>query len=242
MTNYYLRMDDVGASTKKYEVYSNKRFGNFLFFKYLNYFKAWGVYDELSSIMWEKIINILKKNDSKLTVGITASWVERSGNLVPFYEKFPKQAHILSIASKEGYVEIANHGLTHCVVGKHLPRLFSSNRKYHREFWSSLPRDIHFEHLEKSQNLFKNWLGTAPNTLIPPGNVMSIDTINAAEKYGIKVINCTQNISHNSDIRIINDERVIPFHDRELSLYGVDWLERLISAHKGSSAGFLRDI
>ena len=41
MDKIVFRMDDVGASTKLYEVYSNKYFGN-LFLKRMKYFKAWG--------------------------------------------------------------------------------------------------------------------------------------------------------------------------------------------------------
>ena len=40
MEKIVLRMDDVGASTKHFEVYSKKIFGNFLFLKYLPYFRA----------------------------------------------------------------------------------------------------------------------------------------------------------------------------------------------------------
>jgi len=126
-----LRIDDIGASTKRYEVYSKKMFGNFLFLKYLPGFKAWGPYDEMDDAQWQKVLDLLIKYSAKLTVGITASWVDRDGDLVPFPEKFPVQAGVIKQGWKEGLLEIASHGLTHCVLGKHLPRFFSSNRKYH---------------------------------------------------------------------------------------------------------------
>ena len=126
------------------------------FLKYLPWFKAWGPYDEMNDAQWQKVLDLLIKYSAKLTVGITASWVDKDGDLVPFPEKFPAQAHILKQGWKEGLLEIANHGLTHCVVGKHLPRLFSSNRKYHREFWDWVPREIHFDHLENPRPYFKS--------------------------------------------------------------------------------------
>ena len=64
-----LRMDDVGASTKKYEVYSKKIFGNFLFLKRLKYFKAWGPYRELNEFEWNDILKLLYNFNCKLTVG-----------------------------------------------------------------------------------------------------------------------------------------------------------------------------
>ena len=124
MSRIALRMDDVGASTKHFEVYSKKMFGNFLFLKYLSFFRAWGVYEEISSEMWQEIFQTLEENDAKLTIGVTATWVERDGTLVPFPEKFPLQADLLKAAEEDGIIEIANHGLTHCVVGNHLPKPF----------------------------------------------------------------------------------------------------------------------
>ena len=49
-----LRMDDVGASSKKFNVYSKSRIGNFLFLKKIKPFKAWGPYEEISTEQWKK--------------------------------------------------------------------------------------------------------------------------------------------------------------------------------------------
>ena len=163
-----LRMDDVGASTKHFEVYSKIPFGNFLFLKYLPFFRAWGVYREIDSELWSEIFDFLVKENAKLSIAITASWVEKDGRLVPFPEKFPKESKLIKEALRENIIEISNHGLTHCVVGKHQPRLFSSNRKYHREFWDWLPQEIHNQHIERSQKIFEEWLGESPKILCPP--------------------------------------------------------------------------
>jgi len=231
MKSIYLRIDDIGASTKKFEVYSKNRFANILFLKYLKAFRAWGPYQELSSNEWEQAFEVLNKYNAKLTVGITAAWVEKDSTLVPFPEKYPKQAELLKYASESGLIEIANHGLTHCVVGRHLPHLFTSNRTYHREFWDWIPRDVHFEHLENSQKIFNDWLGILPSTLIPPGNVYSSDTLDAAEKNGIKIINSYMNLNLKSKAKIVNDDSIDAFHDRELVLYGVEWLEQKIKSY-----------
>ena len=227
-------MDDVGASTKHFEVYSKVYLGNFLFLKYLKGFRAWGVYDEISPGGWNHIFNLISKYDAKITIGITATWVEKNNDLIPFYDKYPKQAKILKDASKDNLIEIANHGLTHCVVGKHLPRLFSSNRTYHREFWDWIPRDIHFQHLERSQKIFSDWLGFKPSTLIPPGNVYSSDTLDAAEQNGIKIINSYLKLKKKSKIKVINDSQIDAFHDREIVLEGIEYLKDKLDFYKNS--------
>ena len=230
-----LRIDDIGASTKQFEVYSKHWFGNFLFLKYLPGFQAWGPYGEMKYAQWKKVLDLLTKFSAKLTVGITASWVERDGQLVPFPEKFPAQAGVIRQGCEEGLLEIANHGLTHCVVGKHLPRLFSSNRKYHREFWDWVPREIHFEHLEKSQTIFQEWLREKPTTLIPPGNVYSVDTLAAAEKNGIARINSYIDHGVESSVRIINNDQIDSFHDREIVLEGIGWLEKKLNSYSSDT-------
>ena len=229
MKKIILRMDDVGACTKKYEVYSKYRIGNILFLKYLKPFKAWGPYKELTEDEWEQIFLILSKYNAKITVGITATWVDEKNQLIPFHKRFPNQALKLKEGIKNNLIEVANHGLTHCVVGKHLPRLFSSNRKFHREFWDYLDQGLHNNHVQDSQKIFEDWLGEKPISFIPPGNVYSKKTVNSLKNSDILIINSTQKINTQyGKIKYVNEENVIPFHDREISLYGVKWLEDII--------------
>lgn len=242
MKKIALRMDDVGASTKLYEVYSKIPLGNFLFLKYLRPFKAWAPYQELSADQWKNIIDILDKYNAKLTVGITASWVNKDSSSVPFPEKFPNQAELIKDAYMSGLLEVANHGLTHCVVGKHLPRLFTSNRKYHREFWDWLPQEIHDEHILKSQDIFNSWLGLNLKVLIPPGNVYSEKTLSAAESNGIKMINSSVIMENKTNVVITDETFVDPFHDREISLMGVGWLEKKIKKHKEKEFKFVGEL
>ena len=219
MNKIAFRMDDVGASTKQFEVYSKSFIGNFLVLKYFPPFKAWAPYDEISSDMWEKIIDILTREKIKMTVAVTASWVDAKNNLTPFPEKFPKQAKVIKEALKGNLIEIANHGLTHCVVGKHLPGLFSSNRKFHREFYEYLPKELIKNHLDESQKILEDYFEEKIMTLVPPGNVCSQFTEEYANKIGLI------NISAKND-------NVFAFHDREISLYGIPWLVSKINDHK----------
>ncbi len=228
MKKIALRIDDIGASSKKYEVYSNYPFCNFLFIKYIYPFKAWGPYNELTEDEWKKIFDILVKYNAKLTVGITSSWVTEKNELIPFYEKFPNQSEILKNAQKNGLIDIANHGNLHCVLGKHLPLPFSSNRKYHREFWDYLEYDVHDKNLKNSQNILNNWLGYKPKLLIPPGNVYSIKTVKAALKYSIEYINSYNTIPYQR-IKIINNNNVFAFHDKDIkAINGFSWLNKNI--------------
>ncbi len=236
-------MDDIGASTKRYEVYSKFFLGNILFLKYYPPFQAWGPYQEISVQKWKKVFEILCKYNAKLTIGVTASWVEKDGSLTPFPDKFPEQSELLRSASEQGIVEIANHGLTHCVVGRHLPRRFSSNRQFHREFWDWIPRETHFKHMQKSQEIFQDWLGYRATTLIPPGNVFSVDTLEAASSFGIDLINSYINLPvENDNVKIVNDSNIDAFHDREVELYGVEWLEHKIKSYSNREFGLLREI
>ncbi len=237
-----LRMDDIGASSKLFEVYSKNLFGNILFLKYLEPYRAWGPYEELNSDEWCKIIDLLIKHKSKLTVGITASWVDKSGDLIPFPEKFPKQAKLLKHAMYENIIEIANHGLSHCIIGKHLPHYFTSNRIFHREFWNWLPREIHFTHLKKSQQILQEWLGKNTISFIPPGNVYSYDTIEAAFKNRIEIINANKILYTKLPIKIRDLTNVIPFHDREIKLNGMQWFENLIINNVDNEHLFVREL
>ena len=244
MKKIALRIDDIGASTKKFEVYSKIPGGNFLFLKYMKPFKAWARYRELTGQDWISIFKILEDFNAKLTVGITAAWVEKNSSLIPFPIRFPDEAAVLKEGLKKGLIEIANHGLTHCVVGKHRPRLFQSNRIFHREFWDWLPTKTHYEHLLKSQDIMQNFFATEIVTLIPPGNVYCKATVEAAKKCNIQIINCQmlKNTQY-PGIRCLSNDNVIAFHDRELVLNGIDWLKiKLSELPDSTSYCFIKEL
>ena len=223
------RIDDIGASSKEFEQYGKWKIGNFWFLKRVKPFKKWGHYKELTKQEWVSFLAVFEQNNIKLTIAITAAWVEKDSSLTPFPQKFPEEASILKQASLDGKVEIANHGLTHCVVGKHLPKFFGSNRKFHREFWSELPQEIHDEHILKSQEILENFFEKPITVFVPPGNIWSYKTYLALLKTNIKKVVANQYMQDSQEtmegIKFINDEKgFFCFHDKELKEKGVKWL------------------
>ena len=79
----------TGSKFKMGNIYSKKFFGNFFFLKKMSQFKAWGPYNEIEPNKWEEIFDYIGENNFKLTLAITASWVDEKSNLIPFYDKFP---------------------------------------------------------------------------------------------------------------------------------------------------------
>jgi hypothetical protein len=229
-----LRIDDIFASTKLYEVYGREDifFSNLLFLKYIPGLRRRLPYREITAAEWEELLEIFAENKVKVTLGITATWVEENGSLTPFFEKFPEESKVLKRGLGEGIFEIANHGYTHCVVGKHLPRLFSSNRKFHREFWDWVPVNVHQEHMRRSQELISEYFGKPAVTFIPPGNVWTKDTEKYAFDYGIKFLASRETLCptgrRSNGLIYVGDSNTIAFHDREIVLNGIGWLESLV--------------
>jgi len=244
-----LRLDDVGAASKQHEVYGITRIpfgpvtlpfpGNVLFLKYMPPIKRWAPYAELTAAQWEEILTALAAAGARLTVAVTAGWVERDGRVVPFPVKFPDQARALRGGRERGLLEIANHGYTHCVLedGLFRPRLFSGNRPYHREFYDWLPEDVHREHLRAAQDILGSWFGVTIETLVPPGNVLSAKTVRSAPAVGIRFISRAGGApgGETSGVTFVDDTRVVPFHDRDLVRRGMRFLSGQLTAHAGAT-------
>ena len=248
-----LRLDDVGASTKRYEVYShhvlrlwklNLWYGNWLFLKYLPPFKMWGPYREMKEREWLCLYELLENYQAKLTVAVTAAWVESETNLIPFPKKFPSEAAILKEGVEQGLIEIANHGLTHCVLKNNLfrPKLFSSNRKYHREFWDWISPEIHEKHIARSKKILEDFFKVNVITFVPPGNNFADFTIEIVKRYGFQYISCQTPKRMSKGIAIVGDEQVLPFHDREIVLHGVQWFREILEKNANSEFCFVRDL
>ncbi|MFH0853282.1 MAG: DUF2334 domain-containing protein [bacterium] len=235
------RIDDVGASTKRFNQYGKKRFylhkilyfyfplANLWFFKRIKPFRTWGPYPEVSSDTWEKVIELFKRNSIVPIISVTAAWVDEKSNLIPFNKKFSAQAKVLKDAFKRGEIIIANHGLTHCVVGKHLPRLLYSNREFHREFWPYLDQTVHEQHITQSQKILEEYFEKPITIFVPPGNVWSIKTYNSLKKTNIKKIICNRYMIDSdvklNDIEFIDDRRgCFLLHDRDLHFHDQKWL------------------
>ena len=228
------RIDDIGASTKLYNQHAKEKwrffpFANFWFFKIVEPFRGWAKYEELTAFEWNKFLDIFNEYNIRPIIAVTACWVEKDGRPVPFPEKFPEQAAVLKKALKDDKIEIANHGLTHCVVGRHRPKFWGSNRRYHREFWPWLPKDVHEEHIVKSQGILESYFESKINILVPPGNVWSTKTCEAMKGTNLDTVLCNRNMMDSDkcdcEIKFVDDRYgYFNFHDRELKLYGGEWL------------------
>jgi len=220
-----LRIDDIGASSKLYNQYSWFKLANIGPLKRFWPFKSWGPYKELTVDDWEQLIPLFKKLEIRPIIAITACWVEKDGTLTPFSKKFPEIAACLKNAAQNGFITIANHGLTHCVLGHHYARFWGANRVFHREFWPWLPAEIHQTHIQRSQEILETYFG--PITIfVPPGNVWSIKTYQALRSTSIKTIIANRYMPDStaplSDIEYVDDRNnFIVLHDRDIIGKGI---------------------
>lgn len=232
-----LRLDDVGAASKRHEIYGMTRIpvgrwsvpfpGNFLFLKYVPPIRRWGSYRELRAAEWERMLIALEAAGSRMTVAVTAGWVERDGRIVPFPTKFPDAAAMLREGVRAGRLEIANHGYTHCLLagGAFRPKLFSGNRQFHREFYDWLPETIHRDHLRRAQTILQEFFVQRVLTLVPPGSLLSPKTISAAVETGLRYLSCRNAQAWNGmrGLTAAHDSRVTAIHDRDVVRSGVEW-------------------
>ncbi|NMC51673.1 DUF2334 domain-containing protein [Candidatus Kuenenbacteria bacterium] len=241
------RIDDIGASTKYYNQWGKKSFTwrgiTYFYFPWANYgflkrvwpFRGWAKYEELTAEDWRKYLKIFEDNGIVPIVSIAATWVDENSNLTPFPEKFPAEAAMLKQAADKELITIANHGLTHCVVGNHLPYSRYSNRKMHREFWPDLPSSLHREHILESQKILENYFGRSIEIFVPSGNVWSIKTYEALKETNIKKVIANRYMLDSNKqmvgIEFIQDEDFVRLHDRDLKLRSRKWLIKKIKAN-----------
>ncbi len=237
-----LRLDDVGAASKRHEVYGVTRLrvgaaalpfpGNFLFLKYVPPIKRWGPYRELSAGEWERALEALATVGARMTVAVTAGWVGEDGAVTPFPRKFPAAASVLREGVRRGLLEVANHGYTHCVLrdGRFRPRLFAGNRAAHREFYDWLPPETHRAHLARAQDILQAYFDQPVVTFVPPGNVFARATLEAALEAGIRYVSCLEpgRLGPVGGLTWVTGADVLALHDRDLVLGGVDALRRAL--------------
>jgi len=247
-----LRIDDIGASAKRYEIYARRDLslgplyvpGDFLFLKALPPFRAWGPYREMRPHEWIKVFELLTEFGAVLTVGVTAAWVNWDASLTPFPRKFPEEAAVLREGLGAGLIEIANHGLTHCVLENYAfrPAWRHGNRKAHREFWEHIPLRVQEDHLRRSQDILNETFGVDVVTFVPPGNVFTEATLEIAARYGLRVLSCETSLDSHPAMCVVGSDHVLAFHDREIVVEGVGWLRTLLEQHQGSEFCLVRDL
>ena len=186
----------------------------------------WGPYQELK--MENRIFNFSHISEEKILAVAITGWISNDNKLTPFNERFPDQAKFLKEANDLGLIKILT-GLSHCVIGLHMPNPISSNG-YHREFVDWLPEFIHKKHILLSQEILENWLGNPVSILAPPGNDYSFKTVRACEDTNIKYIHSSRNfVPENSSISFLDSRKCICFHDREVKLYGKKYIQKLLN-------------
>ncbi len=243
-----VRIDDIGASTKHFNQWGKKRFSyrgwTYFYFPWANYwflkriwpFKGWAKYDELTADEWQKYLKIFEGNGIKPMVAITASWVDEKSNLIPFPIKFPGEAAVLKEALKQNKIIIANHGLTHSVVGNHLPYRRHSNRKMHREFWPDLPKELHRNHIVESQRILEEYFETPITILVPPGNVWGWTTYEALDGTNIKTVMAARYMLDTNrpmkGIEFVKDDNFLLLHDKDLKTRNIKWLIKKLNPTK----------
>jgi peptidoglycan/xylan/chitin deacetylase (PgdA/CDA1 family) len=247
-----LRLDDVGAASKRHEIYGRTHLGpvrfpgNWLFLKYLPGIKRWGPYRELRASEWDHVLALLERAGSRLTIAITAGWVEWDGRIVPFPEKFPDEAATIRRGVSAGLLEVANHGYTHCVLAgmAFRPRAFSSNRACHREFLDSVGEAEQREHLVRSQDILQNYFATGVVTFVPPGNVLTRATAAMAVEQGLRFLSCRGAGALGSvpGLTVVDGERVVDLHDRDIVRGGVDVLGRILDRRPAGGFRTVREI
>jgi hypothetical protein len=247
-----LRLDDVGASSKRYEVYSNRSWrwgplrvsGNWLFLKYLPGWKSGGPYREMHASEWRDVFEILRAASARMTVAITAAWADRADRLTPFPIRFPEEAEALKDGVRQGLIEIANHGLTHCVLEGNAfrPRWMTSNRTFHREFWDWVPLSVQEAHIGRAQDILQGYFGVPVVTFVPPGNVFTDGTLAIAERHGLRYVSCQTPPGTWGALDVLGNENVVPFHDKDLVVNGPGWLRSLIDGQAGAQCCAVADL
>ncbi len=154
-----LRLDDIGACSKRYERHRGK----------------WWRYGELEPREIDEIAASLLARRWTMTLAITACWVEEDGSLVEFPRKYHDLAGAIHYWTMRGVFEIACHGLTHCIPGRHVPSWlpWRGNRQWHREFIDALPFTTQIEHLRLGKLILEDRFTVPVRTLVPPGNAIS---------------------------------------------------------------------
>jgi hypothetical protein len=191
-----LRIDDFGASSKRYERHRGKLLP----------------YQETSARDLRRLIDWLYQSGSAATLAITACWVTGEGKLLPYAMRFPEQTKEIRRGVQLGVVEIAAHGLTHCIPGRHVEwRPWRGNRAMHREFIDALPFSQQAWHMVYSRCLLEAMFGRPVITLVPPGNAISDALVDAALELGYTLVTCRAR----GRSRIADDSDHVVLHDRD---------------------------
>ncbi len=185
-----LRIDDLGASSKRWEYHPGKR----------------RPYRELRVEELAALWKWLATHESRCTLAITACWAERNGDMTPYPDKFPMQAEFIKHMVAAGRATVACHGLTHCVAGQHAEAWpWQNNRAYHREFRDPLTPHQQVERAKAACRMLSRWCGMDVTTIVPPGGVLDRLAAVQLRMAGYKITGWVQ-----------QDHGATVLHDRDL--------------------------
>lgn len=130
--------------------------------------------------VYDRILELAKRNEIKIPIACVASFFDLDKVFNKSNVNLDSERILNLIVGNKDYLELWNHGLTHCY-----------NNEY-TEFWSysdgSVNQEIQEEKLNLSQQIF-NKLGFYPDTFVPPGHAWEQDVTDLiASKYGLKNI------------------------------------------------------
>lgn len=230
-----LRLDDFGASAKHNEIYTKalNGWGNLFGLHNFQKFRAWAKYDEIEPELLERFIQKLIDRNSRATLGITACWLNLDGSMETFNVKFPDHVKLLNEGIACKVIEIANHGLTHAVTEDlaFKPKIFSSNRTMHREYWPWRSNGVIRTSVSLSQMILGECFGLRPTIGVPPGNAWCRSYAEACSEYGIKIIN--SNLPSQDQVNLdelgliyLSNDRVHALHDKELTEETLEFFKR----------------
>ena len=77
---------------------------------------------------------------------------------------------------------------------------------------------------------------------MPPGNVYSQSTLDAAKELGIKYFNCNKTQGSFLGLQMISNENVFAFHDKEIVENGTKWLEDVLSGLNNTRFMFVKEL
>jgi peptidoglycan/xylan/chitin deacetylase (PgdA/CDA1 family) len=102
---------------------------------------------------------------------------------------------------------------------------------------------MHYNNLARAKAILEDAFETKVDTLVPPGNVFSDDTLMVAAELGFRVVNCqTDRRDTLEGLRVIGNENVVTFHDREIVLFGKEWLRSTLERNSGHIHVFVDDL
>ncbi|MEC8299458.1 MAG: polysaccharide deacetylase family protein [Pseudomonadota bacterium] len=239
-----LRMDDFGACSRVYEKHSSKFFGLLDFYPlyHRRLLGSWGPFRELSVEEIVEIATILGERNVMMLFCITAGWPCINGGIAKFHEVFPEQSKKIKEYAQLGIFQIANHGLTHCVLEDpryRRPGIFG-NRDRHREFLPERSNKHLQESIELSQQIISDYFEAEPQILVPPGHAISSRVFPYLYDSGIEAV--ASGSSHLPNIKfrnmqILNGENFEVFHTRDIVLRGTDFLAEVLKKGEFRRAG-----